>query len=51
VVTRISYISAEADSTQTDETVSETQFKGYISFEANETVKQGMSVTVDTMDD
>ena len=44
VVTHISYTSeASADTT-------ETQFKGYISFTADDTVKQGMSVTIETID-
>ncbi|MFH1513478.1 MAG: HlyD family efflux transporter periplasmic adaptor subunit [Bacillota bacterium] len=49
VVSRISYISAE-DSAAADSSVSEVQFKGYITFDADDTVKLGMSVTVETMD-
>lgn len=45
VVTRISYTSEASDST-----TSETQFRGYISFTADDTVKQGMSVTIETID-
>ena len=44
-VTRISYTSEDED---TDST--ETSYIGYISFEADETVKQGMSVTIETLD-
>jgi len=44
VVTHISYESE----TSTEST--ETQFKGYISFSADDTVKQGMSVTIETID-
>ena len=47
VVTRISYTSEAADST---DSTSETQFRGYISFTADDTVKQGMSVTIETAD-
>lgn len=44
-VSRISYASETSDSE-----TSETQFKGYITFDADETVKQGMSVTIETED-
>ncbi|HPF87387.1 MAG TPA: HlyD family efflux transporter periplasmic adaptor subunit [Candidatus Limiplasma sp.] len=44
-VTRISYTSEES----TDSS-SEAQFKGYITFEADDTVKEGMSVTIETTD-
>ena len=47
-VTRISYTSEASDST--DDTTAETQFKGYIAFTADDTVKQGMSVTIETID-
>jgi multidrug resistance efflux pump len=48
VVTRISYKSEKTDSTTG--TTAETQFRGYISFTADDTVKQGMSVTIETID-
>lgn len=48
VVTRISYTSEAADAT--DDTTSATQFRGYISFTPDDTVKQGMSVTIETID-
>ena len=48
VVTRISYTSEATDSAS--DSTSETQFKGFISFTADDTVKQGMSVTIETID-
>lgn len=48
-VSRISYVSETADETSTDETTS-VEYMGYVTFEADETVKLGMSVTVDTID-
>lgn len=55
-VTGISYVSAESDSaTQsgggTTATTSSTQYTGYASFQADETVRLGMSVTVTTTDE
>jgi biotin carboxyl carrier protein len=49
MVSRISYVSEEGDATS-DSAVSETQYMGYITFEADDTVKLGMSVTVNTLD-
>ena len=48
VVTRISYTSETPDST--NDSISETQFRGYLSFMADDSVKQGMSVTIETID-
>ncbi|MBN1777706.1 MAG: HlyD family efflux transporter periplasmic adaptor subunit [Clostridiales bacterium] len=45
-VSRISYVSESDDGTNT----SGTQYKGYISFTADDTVKLGMSVTIKTPD-
>ena len=47
-VTRISYASEPNEGT--DSTTTATQFKGYITFAADATVKEGMSVTIETMD-
>lgn len=47
-VTRISYTSEAT--TSTDDTTSATQFRGYISFVADDTVKEGMSVTIETIE-
>ena len=44
VVTHISYTSEESTGTNG------AQFKGYISFTADDTVKEGMSVTIETID-
>ena len=47
VMTSISYVSEVADSTTS---TTETQFRGTIAFTADETVKEGMSVTIETID-
>lgn len=47
-VTRISYINEETD--DSDTTGSGAQYRGYISFLADDTVKLGMSVTIETQD-
>ncbi len=47
-VTKISYVSETADDTEDDTT--SVEYMGYVSFEADDTVKLGMSVTVETVD-
>jgi len=50
MVTRISYISEVSESEDGENTTTATQFKGYISFPADTSVKEGMSVTIETID-
>ncbi|MBE0600162.1 MAG: HlyD family efflux transporter periplasmic adaptor subunit [Firmicutes bacterium] len=47
-VTKISYVSETSD--DTGDTAATVEYMGYVSFEADDTVKLGMSVTVDTVD-
>ena len=50
-VTGISYISDSSTSDSTESTSSSTQYTGYASFEADDNVRLGMSVTLTTIDE
>ena len=49
-VSRISYVSETSDDTSTDDETTSVEYMGYVTFEADDTVKLGMSVTIDTID-
>lgn len=50
-VTGISYISDSSASDSAESTSSSTQYTGYASFEADDHVRLGMSVTLTTIDE